>query len=309
MSSLPAALKLNGAYLGLINSFEKFVDISDGDLNAPSKIFAEILPDGDALPLGFFIGAKLFDSPPPYLDVYLSDGDAVIYAHRFERRAHPLKVIAQTEFGGGLYTLFTNGGKVYLNGESPANNLLLELSDAYAEGRLSVERVGGFPVLTVAGAGELTVISESGKRVFYNPAESFTCGDKLFVTVNFNTCAGCKAECAFGYDGEKMTLESSRTREYMPPNGDIMHFAFFESVLTRGDYSAYLCEELKEHAEDLPDFLGKFTDVTLPYGKFYERHGNIRAAGLVYPIKDNLFDVKYFAVDVQDGKIVNVYSV
>ena len=282
MSSLPAALKLNGGYLGLINSFEKFVDISDGDLNAPSKIFAEILPDGDALPLGFFIGAKLFDSPPPYLDVYLSDGDAVIYAHRFERRAHPLKVIAQTEFGGGLYTLFTNGGKVYLNGESPANNLLLELSDAYAEGRL---------------------------RVLYNPAESFTCGDKLFVTVNFNTCAGCKAECAFGYDGEKMTLESSRTREYMPPNGDIMHFAFFESVLTRGDYSAYLCEELKGHAEDLPDFLGKFTDVTLPYGKFYERHGNIRAAGLVYPIKDNLFDVKYFAVDVQDGKIVNVYSV
>ena len=62
-------------------------------------------------------------------------------------------------------------------------------------------------------------------------------------------------------------------------------------------------------ADELPDFLGGFVDVTLPYSRFYQRHGDLRAAGLVYPVADNLFKVKYYAVDLTDGKISNVYEV
>lgn len=304
MSEKCAALKLNGAYMGVIDSFERFVDVKSGD-----KILAEVVPDGDLLPVSFFICDELFSAPPDFLDVYLTGGDAVIYVSRFERRTRGLKVVAQTQFCGGQYTLFLTDGRVYLNCERGADCSLYELPRCCENANLSESKVGGFPVLLVGGETYLTVISEDGRRVFYNPAKSWQCGDKLTVTVNFNTCAGCFAVCTFGYNGREMTLEGSRTEERVPPDDSVLHFAFFESVLTRGNYSKYLCDDLKKSAAALPEFLGEFVDVSVPYKKFYDVHGDIRAAGLVYPQSKNLFTVKYFAVDMENGKITNIYEV
>lgn len=304
LSERPAALKLNGAYMGVIDSFERFVDVNGGD-----KILAEVVPDGDALPLSFFIDENLFTAPPDFLDVYLCGGDAVVYVSRFERRTRELKVVAQARFCGGQYTLFLTDGRVYLNGERGADCTLYELPRCCENATLTESNIGGFPVLLVNGAGYLTVVSEDGRRVFFNPAESFECGDKLTVTVNFNTCAGCFAVCTFGYDGKEMALEGSRTEERFPPADEVLHFAFFESVLTRGDFAKYLCDDLKKSAAALPEFLGGFVDVSVPYKKFYDAHGDIKAAGLVYPQSKNLFTVKYFAVDTDGGKITNVYEV
>lgn len=304
LSERCAALKLNGAYMGVIDSFERFVDVENG-----GKILAEVVPDGDAMPLSFFIDDKLFSDPPDFLDVYLCGGDAVVYVSRFERRMREFKVVAQTNFCGGQYTLFLTDGRVYLNCERGTNCSLNELPRCCENANLTQNNIGGFPVLLVSGAGYLVIISEDGRRVFFNPSESFDCGDKLTVTVNFNTCAGCRAICTFGYDGKEMTLENSRTEERVPPREDILHFAFFESVLTRGDFTKYLCDDLKKSSAALPGFLGEFVDVSVPYKKFYETHGDIKAAGLVYPRSKNLFVVKYFAVDIENGKITNIYEV
>lgn len=304
LSERTAALKLNGAYMGVIDKFERFVDVENG-----TKILAEIVPDGDALPLSFFIDDALFTSPPDFLDVYLCGSDAVIYVSRFERRTRELKVVAQVAFRGGQYTLFLTDGRVYLNCERGENCTLHELPLCCENASLTENKIGGFPVLLVGGAGYLAIISEDGRRVFFNPAESWQCGDKLTVTVNFNTCAGCRAVCTFLYDGKEMTLEGSRTEERVPPTGDVLHFAFFESVLTRGNFAKYLSDDLKENAAALPEFLGGFVDVSVPYKKFYDVHGDIKAAGLVYPQSKNLFTVKYFAVDMENGKITNVYEV
>ncbi len=305
MSERCAALKLNGAYLGVIDGFERFVDIGRGE-----KILAEVLPDGDALPLNFFIDDELFNNPPDFLDVYLLGGDAVIYVSRYEKRTRELKVAAQVSFCGVQYTLFLTDGRVYINCERGAECSLYELPQSCAEAKLTESAVNGFPVLLAEGEGYVAVFSQDGRRVFYNAAESWQCGDKLTVTVNFNTCAGCKAVCTFNYDGTEMTLEGSRTEERITPAENVLHFAFFESVLTRGNYADYLSDDLKKNAGALPSFLGEFVDVTVPYRRFYDTHPqSLRAAGLVYPVKKNLFNVKYFAVDVENGKIANVYEV
>ncbi|MCM1545790.1 MAG: hypothetical protein NC033_02015 [Clostridiales bacterium] len=304
LSERPAALKLNGAYMGLIDSFERFVDMDGGD-----KILAEVVPDGDALPVSFFIDDALFSSPPDFLDVYLCGNDAVIYVSRFERRAREFRVVAQTRFSDGQYTLFLTDGRVYLNCERGDGCALHELPRCLENASLNESAIGGFPVLLISGAGYLVVISADGRRVFFNPAESFDCGDKLTVSVNFNTCAGCRAVCTFVYDGNEMKLEGSRTEERVPPDEAVLHFAFFESVLTRGDFAKYLCDDLKKDAAALPAFLGGFIDVSVPYKRFYEEHGDIKAAGLVYPQSKNLFTVKYFTVDMSDGKITNIYEV
>ncbi len=303
LSSVQAGLKLNGTYAGIIGSFEKFVDL---DLGA--DILAEILPEGDGDGVRFFINADLLKNPPDFMDVYLTDGDAVFYINRYPPRTKKLKVIAQERLGGTLCTLFTESGGVYLSCDG-ASCRLYELSASFENAGLKLGQIGGYPVLLVDGKGCLAVVSDSGERVFYNPAESYSCGDILRVTVNFNTCAGCRAECEFDFDGQKMTLKNSVTRESVPVEPEIMHFAFFESVLTRGDFGKYLSDELKSKRDILPQFLGEYVDVSIPYAKFYERHGNLRAAGLVYPIKNNLFEIKYFAVDIENGLITNIYEV
>ncbi len=307
LSASPAALKLNGAYMGIIDCFERFADFGDDELKR--GVFAEAIPQGASCAVGFIIKNDLFKDPPDFIDLYLTDGDAVVFIKKYPPAGGKLEVLAQHCFKSVTATLFTEGGGIYLNCVNGASSSLYELSASFKKAEFTEHKLCGFDVLVLAGEGCIAVISDGGKRVFYNPAESWSCGDTLTVTVNFNTCAMCKAECRFIFDGEKMTLKESVTRECAEPSPKVFHFAFFESVLTKGDFKKYLCPELCEKADALPSFLGEFIDVTIPYSRFFEKHGDILAAGLVYPAKRNLFEVKYFAVELTDGKISNIFEV
>lgn len=308
ISSRTAGLKLDGIYTGIIDSFERFFDMEQDN-----NVLAEVIPDGNAEPLNFFINGEFFAKPPDFADVYLTDGDAIISLTRYKTKDDGIKVIAQKRFTGGLATLILNGGTPCLIVEGKTTESW-ELSREFANASLTESAIGGRPVLLVEGEKCLTVISESGKRIFYNPCESWEIGQRLEITVAFNTCAGCKAHCAFAYDGNEMKLVESRTEQTKKPQPEVIHFAFFESVLTRADCADYLCEELKPRANELTSFLGEFVDVNIPPEKFFDNHPDIRApeicvAGLTYPLAKNLFKIKYFAVEMQDGLITNIYEV
>jgi len=300
ISCINAGLKLNGVYAGVIGSFEKFIDIERG-----AEILAEAVPDGNFLPRNFFINDKFFSAPPPFADVYLCDGEAVVSLSFYESAETELKIIAQTNLDGLIITLFRAGGRVYLSCDGGECSLY-ELSRSFENAEISQTKIGGYPVATVSGKGCLCVISQEGKRVFYNPAESFKTGDMLEVTINFKSCAGYFAECQFAYDGREMKLVKSVTKARREVDESVMHFAFFESVLTGADSTRYLSDELKGKAGVLHEFLGDFVDVVIPHSTFYEKHGDIKAAGLVYPLSKNLFEVKYYAVDIVDDKIDNI---
>lgn len=308
ISSRTAGLKLDGIYVGIIDGFERFFDMDED-----ADVLAEVIPDGNAEPLNFFINGDFFKNPPDFADVYLTDGDAIISLNRYKQKEDGIKVIAQKRFAGGLATLILNGGTPCLIVEGKTTESW-ELSREFANASLTESAIGGHPVLLVEGEKCLTVISETGKRVFYNPCESREVGQRLEIRLTFNTCAGCRAHCAFAYDGNEMKLVESRTEETKKPAPETLHFAFFESVLTRADCAKYLCEELKPRANDLTSFLGEFVDVNIPPEKFYDDHPDIcapekYAAGLTYPLARNLFEIKYFAVEMQDGLIANIYEV
>ena len=203
--------------------------------------------------------------------------------------------------------MFSQGG-VYLSAEG-AEYTLTPLPQSFAKLIAEEKYIGGRPVLELSGGGHRVIISEYGKVIFSNPAESAEYGDTLTVTVPFETCTAAKAICRYGYDGDKLALISSETIESAPPEENILHFAFFESVLTRGNFEKYLCDELKPRAGDLKGYLGDFVSVTVPPEKFYAVHGDAAAAGLVYPKSNNLYEVKYFAAEITDGKISNIYPV
>ena len=302
LSYKPAILKLNGLYVGGIDSFERHVEMDLSD-----SVLAEIVPGENLQPVNFFINEKLLQSPPPFLDVYLMPTEALLFVREYGNKELKLEVIEQTRFCGNLITLFFQGG-VFLSVEGEKYDLI-PLPARFKSAKFEEKMLAGLPVLAIWGGNMLLLISDRGKRIFMNEVESAEFSDVLDVRAAFETCTDAKALCTFGYDGEKLNLLSSKTVETRPPEKNILHFAFFESVLTRADCSTYLSDGLKEKAGALKNYLGDFISVTVPTEKFYSEHGDIRAAGLVYPKAENLFEVKYFAVDIEDGKISNIFPV
>lgn len=299
-----AQLRIDGVCVGVIDKFERFTEVAKG-----SPVLIEAVPDGEYMPVNFFISEKLFKSPPQFLKVFmLGEEEAVLEICFYERREKPFYVISQLNLDGALITLFTEGGRVYVSGEGYTCNLY-PLPPQFLKGRLSKISVGGLTAAAVEGEGMLCVLSGEGRRVFFNTVTDWRAGETLDLTVPFFTCAEYFAECSYSYDGREMRLVGSVTRAKREVNAEILPFAFFECVLIGGDYAEFLSGNLKENADKLRGFLGDFTAVTVPHSSFYKRHGDIWAAGLAYPINDNLFKIKYFAVELSCGKVENIYEV
>lgn len=302
LSCIPAILKLNGMYIGGIDGFERHIELDPAD-----RVFAEIIPDENLQPLNFFLDEKFFAAPPGFCDLYLMDGDALLYIREYDPKGGKIEVLYQTRFNGNLITLFAQGG-LYLSIEG-AEYSLTPLPRSFAKFNAETNTLAGREVLAISNGRHLIIVSGSGKIIFQSAANSFSFSDTLKVTAEFETCTAAVAECEYSYDGESLTRISARTRELRPPERDIAHFAFFESVLTCADCENYLDDSLKERAADLKGYLGEFVSVTVPPEKFFLVHGNINAAGLVYPKDKNLFEIKYFAVDYSGEKISNIYPV
>lgn len=302
LSYKPAILKLNGLYIGGIDLFEKHIEIDLSD-----SVLAEIVPGENLQPVNFFINERLLFAPPEYMDVYLMENEALIYIREYGNKSLNISVIAQTRFCGNLVTVFSQGG-VYVSVEG-GDYKLYPLSNKFRSALLEEQTISGLPVLAVRGGNSLLILSDSGKKIFLNDVESASFGNDLNVRIAFETCTAAKADCSYYYDGEKLVLQTSRTVETHKPEKNVLHFAFFESVLTCGDFAEYLSDELKPKANVMKSYLGEFVSVTVPTEKFYAVHGDIRAAGLVYPKASNLFEVKYFAVDIENSKISNVFPV
>jgi len=302
LSYKPAILKLNGLYVGGIDLFERHIELELAD-----SVLAEIVPGENLQPVNFFINEKLLFQPPEFMDVYLMENEALIYIREYGNKNAKISITAQTRFCGSLITVFSQGG-CYLSIEGSEYSLL-PLPQKFVTAKTEEKMLGGYPVLAIWGGNMLVLISNDGKRIFMNEVENAEFGDFLEVTAAFETCTAAKAVCTYSYDGEKLTQISGKTVETRPPEKNVLHFAFFESVLTCGNYADYLDEELKPRASFLKQYLGEYVGVTVPTEKFYAEHSGVRAAGLVYPKAANLFEVKYFAVDLNGDKISNVYPV
>ena len=302
LSYIPAALKLNGLYLGGVDNFERHVELELKD-----RVLAEIIPENNLQTVNFFIDDKLLSSPPPFMDVYKMDGDALVYIREYAQKEVRLDVLAQTRFNGNLVTVFTQGG-VYVTVEGDGFELIT-LPSSVRGVIIEEKKIGGISALAITFGGFLLLISEKGKKVFFGEVESAEFGDTLKVTMNFETCTNAYAECEYSYDGGGLNLIRSETKERVPPDEKVLHFAFFESFLTRGDYKKYLSDELVQKADMLKSFFGNFEGVAVPPEKFYLTHSAPLAAGLVYRRLKNLYEIKYFAVEIENGKITNISEV
>ncbi|MCD8041158.1 MAG: hypothetical protein LUF82_06555 [Clostridia bacterium] len=301
VSAVEAALKLDGGYVGIIDGFERYCEI-----DCKSGVLAEVIPDGNLQPLNFFINENFFKNPPPFADIYACGGSRFICFKNFLQKDSSLKMLLQCSFLSMTVTVYRQGG-IFVSCEGKDFETY-RLPECYAQPRYQEVTAGGNRLLALYGGSWLTLINQNGKIVFMNEVESCSFGDIIEVKAPLHTCADSYAECQFTYSGKGLAAAGSRTVERVPQGKELLPFVFFERVLCCGDYGALLCDDLKPKAGSLKKYLGKFTGVTVPTADFYSAHEDEKAAGLVYS-KSGLYEIIYYAIDEENGKITNIRPV
>ena len=292
LSSRPCALTINGAYFGITDRFEKFADISPKD-----NLFAEFLPEG-ALPIRFFINESLRCSPPDGCEVYLVKDGIAVYAKHFPPTDFSLRPILQERFENLLATVFQQG-ELQLSLERDGQLFTSTLPPSFSPKRLLFE--SGF--VLVEGEHQIAVFDENAKRILLESVLSYSLESGTLTAVlplsdRLNRHAECVWKLSNGTAERVSYLLRQGERKGEDVLDELLPYAFFESVLIGANFENFLSDELRGKADSLPSFLGDFIAVTLT--------PDPKELGLVYKKAERLFEVRYFRVETQDGKITDL---
>lgn len=292
LSSTPAALTVNGAYLGVVDGFERFADLALRD-----NLFIRFEPE-NALPIGFFLTERIRFSPPENCEVYLLKDGIAIYARDFPPSDFTLKTIAQEREGDCLATVFRQG-EVQLALQTPNGAFTATLPRTFVDCELSFHE----GLIFIRSENSLAIFTQTGVCTFLECILSYHVENQtLTVVLPLLDSLARKAECTYalserGVERLSFTLVQERSL-HGNPREELLAFAFFESVLLGADYACFLQDELAKKAEEIKAFLGDFISVTVTENPF--------VCGLVRKKAERLFEVAYYTVEVSEDKITDI---
>ena len=283
LSEIPCALTINGAYLGLVDHFERSVE-----LDPAHSLFCEFAPCGPFLPVRFSLDDGFLVSPPTGVQLYYTENAVAVYVSGFLRTDQSLRVIWQKRFRDALLTLVQQGKLQLFYGGTTAK--IIELPDALADSTPEETKEG----YLLRGESAFALISFDGELAVLSEGNVLSCDGSLKAEVPFHDSLGHTALCEWKY-GELVAC-SVRTRS--EPTEATFALALFESALIGADCTPFLAENLIDKATALKEYLGDFRSVVLT--------GERDKVGLVYERKERVFDVRYFHIEITDGKVSNI---
>ena len=282
LSEKTGALFLNGVYLGMVDGFERSVEL-DPDEN----IHAEIAPSG-YLPVRFFINQDFLLHPPERVNLYFT-GDAVaVYAYGFLSEDQSLKVYQQIRLGGALFTVYRQGETClrFENGQAQ----VIPLDDSFETCSIREIRDG----YLLESETAFLLIDRKGNVLVRSEGKVLEADTTLRAEIPFHDSMG--HTLVSEWQGGRLVSSSIRT--HREPSPVTYALALFECALVGGDCTPYLHEKIRHKADSLREFLGDYRSVVLS--------DSPDRVGLVYERKPRIFDVRYYSVTVEDGKISNI---
>ena len=307
-AAVPCVLRVGGAPAGFLSGNELCADVDE-------HIPAEFIPvDANLLPLTFVAGESFFQKPPACCDIYRCGCYNMIYAARFIPRQSGFDGKCQGRGAGMQATVFECGGPFLCIQDSAGfDTYPLPQSGNYSIGE---KQIGNETFLCVHDpvSGFLGFFSPGRKRALQLKAHSFECGDLLRVTQAFSDIASHTVQTEYSAENGELIMQSKKVsaREDFDPkklNSKILPFAFFQEIAAGGNFSTYLAPELAEKAELMQQYLGNFCAAAIPKEIFYRVYGKINGVGLVYRRAENIFDVRFFRAETENGLITNILPV
>ena len=297
LSSQPCMLSLNGVFFGVTDKFERFTDIHLAD-----RVFAKFTPEG-SLPIGFFITDDLLSTPPLGCEVYILRDGIAIFAREFTPSDYTLRLIAQQRFDDTLVSVFQQG-HIQCSIQSPDGFFNASLPPAFSACTLSSHAGLYF----VENEKHLAIYTKSGECVFMEEILAYSVEEnELNATLPLSDCLGRVADCAWILDKSgcvrtQFTLRQTRTHMGETDTEKIAEelcpYAFFESVLLRVNYTQFLSDALLNDADKIVRFLGDFKSICTTSDPF--------TCGLIYEKAPRLFEVTYYTVTMENGKITDI---
>ena len=308
-SAEPCALRLGGIFAGFCSRHEKFADLSPAD-----KIAAEFFPEApDREPLSLLLDEALFSAPPEPCRVYRYEGGAHVHVAGFSGRRRGIQTLSQVKACGALCTLYADG-LLQANIQSKSGFFTAPLPECVRTARFLPLSACGKDWIALEGQtdGEDLYLRlfDDTTPLFEEFVLSYEGGNRLKTRRAFRDIAGHISESEWEIqDGLRLALYRVREKDGFDAeklDARLVPLAFFQTVLAKGDFRKYLSPALLPRAESIGQYLGDFTDVCIPPSVFYLLLGETNAAGLVYPSGERLFDVRFFAAPLEDGKIANL---
>ncbi len=291
LSSKPCALTINGVFYGMTDTFERSAEICLAD-----NVYAQFSPQG-AQPIGFFVGDALRTTPPIGCEVYLMPEGIAVYARDFPPVDFSLFPIAQEREGELVATVYKQG-VLQLSIQSPSGFFNATLPPSFDE--CSIEFHHG--LVTLKGKNTLGIFNKSAQPLLLEQIIEYSWTEEgLNATLPLFDSLKRVAKCSWKITERECILTEFTLRQ---PSGDaganenLLAYAFFESVLLKGNFREFLADELQADVEGILSFLGDFTAVVLT------KEPNV--CGLVRKKGDRLFQIDHFAVQIQEGKIVDI---
>ena len=283
LSERECILSVNGVHFGLVDGFERTAELSPD-----SGVICELAPLSDFLPVRFRFDSGFLFSPPPQVQLYFSESSVAIYVCDFLRADQSKKPLWEEFIDGTRLTLIQQGKlRVTLENETGLHET--ELPDALegctvrsAAGGILLESNTAFVLL--GRDGTVRVRSE-GRVTDISP---------LTAEIPFHDALGHTAICSWEND----RISACTLRAAREPTASTFALALFESALIGADTSPYLHEKLLDKADALREFLGDFRSVVLT--------GDQSRIGLTYERRERVFEVRYFRVEIEDGKVSNI---
>ncbi len=283
LAEKPCGLRINGAYLGMVDGFERTTAIEPGD-----GVFCELLPAGGFLPVRFTFDEDFLLSPPPQINLYYTGAAVAVYAGGFVRADSSTQVLWQERVGGVLLTLAQEGRlRLYYGGRQAR---ILDLPDALAGCRPAPLGRG----ILLRAENAFAYLGDEGELKLLSEGKVLSAEGTLKAEVPFHDSAGHSAVCEWA----EGALVSCTVRTAREPTAATFALALFESVLIGADPKPFLAPSLSERAGMLKEYLGDYRSVVLT--------GSPNRVGLVYERSPRVFDVRYFRVEFSEGKISNL---
>lgn len=289
LSSIPCALRINNAYFGTTNLFERFAELSLQD-----NLFVEFLPEGRQ-PLSFFLTENIRFSAPKGCEIYLLKDSLAIYARDFPPSDFTLRVHAQIREENTLATLFSQG-ELTLSVEHEHQLFIAHLPPSFAQSELFFDS----GLVFVKSVEELAVFTQNAELCLCEKVLSYAL-EKGVLSARLPLAEGRYAECEwslteYGCTRQKCVVHAPEN----PPNTptSFLAYTFFESVLIGANYAEFLADGLIDKASNLLLFLGDFTGVVLTDDPY--------TCGLLRKKSDGVFEAAYYTVRLEKGKITDV---
>lgn len=174
--------------------------------------------------------------------------------------------------------------------QTEAGFVLVPLDDAL-EGCRAAPQDDGFLLYTET---RFCLISRAGEVLISSEGRVVETGARLIAEVPFHDSRGHAALCEW----ERGELAACSLKTALPPVPQTFALALFESVLLGLDPSPFLAPELDGDA--LREYLGEFVSVVLTDEE--------NRVGLVFPRRERIYDVRYFTVETDGRRVVNIVA-